>query len=330
MLIKRKQTTSTVLMIRPAAFGFNPETAANNAFQQSEGAENTEAIQAQALVEFDAFVEKLRSVGVHVIVVEDRLEPVTPDAVFPNNWISFHTNGMVVTYPMFAPTRRGERRGDVFNILAEHYEIRVRKDFSHNEKEERFLEGTGSLVLDRRNRLVYACLSPRTDADLLEEFCEWADYKKVRFHAVDATGQDIYHTNVMMGMGDDFVVICMDAIRDEKEKMQLKSHFHETKKEIINISLEQMNHFAGNMLQVENQKEKTYLVMSEQAFKSLNTKQISQIERHTTILHSPLYTIEKYGGGSARCMLAEVFLPKRNTDIPACTERNTDILVYPE
>jgi len=295
MLIRRKQTTSTLLMIRPAAFGYNPETARNNAFQQSEGAENTEAIQAQALVEFDAFVEKLRGVDINVVVVEDTLDPLTPDAVFPNNWISFHSNGTVVTYPMYAPTRRYERRGDVFNILAKDFDIRQREDFSGNEKQERFLEGTGSLILDRLNRVAYACLSPRTHADLLEEFCEWADYEKVQFHALDAEGQDIYHTNVMMAMGDDFVVICMDTIRNEQEKAQLEYYFRETEKEIINISLEQMNKFA-----------------SEQAFKSLLPEQISHIKRHTTILHSPLYTIEKYGGGSARCMLAEVFLPKKS------------------
>jgi len=311
MQIKRKQTTSTLLMIRPAAFGYNPETAANNAFQQSEGAENTEAIQAQALVEFDAFVEKLRGAGINVVVVEDSPAPLTPDAVFPNNWISFHSNGTVVTYPMYAPTRRYERRGDVFNILAKDFDIQNRIDFSGNEAQEQFLEGTGSIVMDRLNRLAYACKSPRTDVNLLEEFCEWADYEKVQFDAVDAAGQDIYHTNVMMAMGDDFVVICMDTIRNEQEKAQLEYYFRETKKEIIDISLEQMNKFAGNMLQVENQEEKTYLVMSEQAYKSLLPEQISHIERHTNILHSPLYTIEKYGGGSARCMLAEVFLPKK-------------------
>ena len=299
-------------MVRPAAFGYNPETAASNAFQQSEGAENKETIQTQALVEFDVFVEKLRSVGIDVVVVEDLPEPLTPDAVFPNNWISFHTNGTVVTYPMYAPTRRQERRGDVFNILAKDFDILNRIDFSGNEAQERFLEGTGSLVLDRLNRLAYACKSPRTDVGLLEEFCEWADYEKIQFDAVDATGQDIYHTNVMMAMGDDFVVICMDTIRDEQEKAQLEYYFRETEKEIINISLEQMNNFAGNMLQVENEAGKTYLVMSEQAFKSLLPEQILHIERHTTILHSPLYTIEKYGGGSARCMLAEVFLPKKS------------------
>jgi len=311
MLIKRKQTTSTLLMIRPAAFGFNPQTATDNAFQQSEGAENTAAIQTQALEEFDNFVKKLREVGVQVIVVEDTPNPVTPDAVFPNNWISFHTNGTVVTYPMYAPKRREERRGDVFNILAKDFDIRNRADFSEYEAKNQFLEGTGSLIFDHINRLAYACISTRTDENLLEEFCEWADYEKVQFHAVDGNSKPIYHTNVMMTMGDNFVVICMDSVRDEEEKARLNYHFREAEKEIISISLEQMNQFAGNMLQVENQEGTTYLVMSEQAFKSLHPEQITQIERHTNILHSPLYTIEKYGGGSARCMLAEVFLPKK-------------------
>ncbi len=308
MLIRRRQTTSDILMIRPAAFGFNPQTAKNNAFQQSEGAENIDEIWQKALTEFDAFVEKLRAADINVIVVEDTPEPVKTDAVFPNNWVSFHNNGTVVIYPMFAPTRRVERRQDIIDQLSEKYTIKHQIDFSEKEVNGQFLEGTGSLIFDRIHRIAYACLSPRTDEALLEEFCEWAGYEKVQFHAVDGEGQAIYHTNVMMSVGDEFVIICMDTIRDDAEKAQLEYYFRETEKEVITISLEQMNRFAGNMLQVENKAGETFLVMSEQAFSSLNDEQILRIKRHTHILHSPVYTLEKYGGGSTRCMMAEIFL----------------------
>ncbi len=311
MLIKRRQTTDQILMIRPAAFGYNPQTAENNAFQQKDGAENTEVIQQQALKEFDAFVDVLRQAGIQVIVIEDSPEPAKPDAVFPNNWVSFHDNGAVITYPMYSVIRRAERREDIIEQIAQTFQLNRRLDFSDKEAENRFLEGTGSMIFDRVHRLVYACISPRTDEGLLDRFCDWAEYEKVQFNAVDANSQQIYHTNVMMALADNFVIICMDTIPDKEEKARLEYWFRETGKEVIEISLEQMNRFAGNMLQLANTEGATFLVMSEQAYKSLSTEQIERIENYSKILYSPIYTIEKYGGGSARCMLAEIFLPKQ-------------------
>lgn len=304
------QTTDTVLMVRPAHFGFNEETAANNAFQVNDQSLSAVEIQEKAKVEFDAFVAKLRSVGVNVIVVEDTSDPLTPDAVFPNNWVTFHQDGLIITYPMFAHKRRLERREDVLNDLGQHYAITNHVRMEGHEAQEKYLEGTGSMILDRPNRLVYACLSPRTDPELLEEFSRITGYTPVLFHAVDGQGQDIYHTNVMMALGETFVVIVLDSIRDAEDKSDLLAYFDATGKEVIDLSLEQMMSFAGNMLQVRNSSGQTFLVMSKQAYQSLTPTQIAQIEKHTQILHSSIDTIETYGGGSARCMMAEVFLPK--------------------
>ncbi len=297
-------------MVRPANFGFNEETAANNAFQSRDGRMTAAEMRANAIAEFDAFVAKLRAAGVNVIVAEDSEAPVKPDAVFPNNWVTFHQEGFIVTYPMFAPTRRNERQETVIDtVLAQGFRSDARFHFEGNEARNRFLEGTGSIIFDHANRLAYACLSPRTDAGLLEELCEKIGYQKVVFHAVDANGQDIYHTNVMMAMGETFVVICLDTVRDEKERRLLEDKFRETNKEVVDISLGQMNAFAGNMLQVQNRDGQTILVMSSTAYQALSPAQIEQLERHTQLLHSPINTIETYGGGSARCMMAEVFLP---------------------
>ncbi len=306
----RQQTTQHILMVRPANFGFNEETAANNAFQRREGALDAAEIKSRALQEFDAFVETLRAAGVDVIVAKDSASPVKPDAVFPNNWATYHQEGLIVTYPMFAPTRRRERRRQVLDTVLRagfHADRRVNLEF--NEKIDRFLEGTGSIIFDHQHRLAYACLSPRTDAALLDELCQILGYEKVVFQAVDGSGQDIYHTNVMMAMGETFVVICLATVRDSEERRQLEQLFEKTGKEIVDISLEQMNRFAGNMLQVRNASGQTFLVMSSQAYQSLTPTQIQTLERHTQLLHSPIDTIETYGGGSARCMMAEVFLP---------------------
>lgn len=305
-----QQTTDTILMVRPAHFGFNEETAANNAFQVNDQSLSATEIQEKAKVEFDNFVGKLRAVGVNVIVVEDTSDPITPDAVFPNNWVTFHQDGLIITYPMYASKRRLERREDVLNELSSQFTITNHVRMEGYEAENRFLEGTGSMILDRPNRLVYACLSPRTDPELLEEFGQITGYTPVVFHAVDGQGQDIYHTNVMMAMGESFVVIVMDSIRDPQEKADLEALFKVTDKEVIDLSLEQMQSFAGNMLQVRNTSGETFLVMSTQAYEALRPQQIERIEKHTRILHSPIKTIETYGGGSARCMMAEVFLPK--------------------
>ena len=307
----RQQTTSHILMVRPAHFAFNEETAANNAFQSRDDNMNEVEMRQHALREFDEFVKKLRDAGVHVIVAEDSPAPAKPDAVFPNNWVTFHQEGFVVTYPMFAPTRRRERREEVIEeILHLGFSSNNRIRLEDNEADNRFLEGTGSIIFDHQNRLAYACLSPRTDAALLDELCQKIGYQKVVFHAVDANGQDIYHTNVMMALGETFVVICLDTVRDPEERRMLEEKFRETGKEIVDISLEQMGAFAGNMLQVRNTTGDTILVMSEQAYRSLTPAQIRILEQHTKLLYSPIETIETYGGGSARCMMAEVFLPQ--------------------
>lgn len=305
------QITNTVLMIRPVRFHMNEQTAVNNYFQEKIDLEN-EQINHQAQQEFDTFVQKLRLVGVKVIVVDDIYEQNTPDSVFPNNWISFHQNGNVALYPMFAENRRRERREDILDkIEAEGFNIENIYDYTSAEQENIFLEGTGVMVLDRVNRKAYCALSPRADEDLFIEFCEDFEYTPIIFHAyqqVDDKQALIYHTNVMMAVGDTFAVICADSITDKKERKNVLAHLKDDKKDIIYITTQQMEHFAGNMLQVQGDNS-TYLVMSDTAYQSLTPAQINQLEQHTKILHTNLTTIETCGGGSARCMLAEVFNP---------------------
>lgn len=309
------QITNTVLMIRPVRFHMNEQTAVNNYFQEKIDLEN-EQINHQAQQEFDTFVQKLRLVGVKVIVVDDIYEQNTPDSVFPNNWISFHQNGNVALYPMFAENRRRERREDILDkIEAEGFLIENVYDYTSAEQENIFLEGTGVMILDRVNRKAYCALSPRADEDLFIEFCEDFEYTPIIFHAyqqVDDKQALIYHTNVMMAVGDTFAVICADSITDKKERKNVLAHLKDDKKDIIYITTQQMEHFAGNMLQVQGDNS-TYLVMSDAAYQSLTPAQINQLEQHTKILHTNLTTIETCGGGSARCMLAEVFLPKYNS-----------------
>ena len=305
------QITNTVLMIRPVRFRMNEQTAVNNYFQEKIDTENQQ-INHQAQQEFDAFVQKLRLVGVKVIVVDDIYEQNTPDSVFPNNWISFHQNGNVALYPMFAENRRRERREDILDkIEAEGFLIENVYDYTSAEQENIFLEGTGVMILDRVNRKAYCALSPRADEDLFIEFCEDFEYTPIIFHAyqqVDDKQALIYHTNVMMAVGDTFAVICADSITDKKERKNVLAHLKDDKKDIIYITTQQMEHFAGNMLQVQGDNS-TYLVMSDAAYQSLTPAQINQLEQHTKILHTNLTTIETCGGGSARCMLAEVFNP---------------------
>ena len=298
--------TAHLLMIRPTNFGFNAETAVNNAFQIKSGQEN---VQAAALHEFDQFVEKLGSHGVDVTVVDDTPEPYTPDSIFPNNWVSFHSDGTVFLYPMFAANRRLERKPGVLAAIGKKFSINHTIDLSGYENKNLFLEGTGSMVLDREKKLAYACLSPRTHPTLLEEFCSKAGYTPVAFRSVDEKGQEIYHTNVMMCAADAYVAICLESIPDEGERKMVGRAVEKSGKAIINISLDQMNHFAGNMLQVVNHAGEKILVMSSQAFESLSPAQLALLESFNPILHSPLNTIESNGGGSARCMMAEVFLP---------------------
>ncbi|MCW3119230.1 MAG: hypothetical protein JWM28_3312 [Chitinophagaceae bacterium] len=301
------QTTSHILMIRPVNFNFNAETAVNNAFQV---AGNDKDAQEKALQEFDRFVTLLVANGVDVIVINDTPEPYTPDSIFPNNWVSFHQDGKVIFYPMYAENRRLERKQHIIDAVGSTFNIKQQIDLSQYESENIFLEGTGSLVLDRDHKIAYACLSPRTHEKALEDFCIQTGYQAVVFTATDSKGLKIYHTNVMMCVADQYVVICLDSIQDKNERERIESVICETGKIIIDITPGQMNHFAGNMLQVENKTGEKLLVMSSQAFHSLINEQIKTLEQYNKIIHSPLTTIETNGGGSARCMMAEIHLAK--------------------
>lgn len=315
-LLMKKQITNTVLMVRPVRFRMNEQTVVNNYFQEEMDLKNDE-INRQAQQEFDVLVEKLRTVGVKVIVVDDIYEQNTPDSVFPNNWITFHQNGDVAIYPMFAENRRRERREDILDkVEAEGFDIENVYDYTDAEKENIFLEGTGAMVLDRVNRKAYCALSPRADEELFIEFCEDFEYTPVIFKAYQQVNNEqlpIYHTNVMMALGVDFAVVCLDTITDKSERKNLLHHLKEDKKEVINITPKQMEQYAGNMLQVQG-KDSTYLVMSDAAYNSLTPEQRETIEKHTAIIHSNLETIETCGGGSARCMLAEIFNPLTPND----------------
>ena len=308
------QTTNSVLMIRPVAFRMNEQTAVNNYYQKVLDHLLPATANVKALEEFDAFVKKLRAVGVNVIVVDDTTNPDTPDSIFPNNWISFHENGDVVLYPMFAENRRGERREDVLDILEENgFVINEIMDYTSAEEDGFYLEGTGSVVLDRENGKAYCALSPRSDEELFIEFCEDFEFSPVLFEAfqtVDGERKLIYHTNVMLCIGDSFAVICADCIDDKKERKMVLDSLRSDGKEIILITEAQVNSFAGNMLEVRGVDDRRYLVMSSSAYQSLTKKQIAQLEEHLTILSSSIGTIEACGGGSARCMMAEIFLPK--------------------
>lgn len=293
-------------MVRPAAFGFNQQTAVNNAFQVDT---QTVHLQQLALQEFDDFVTLLRSNKVGVYVIEDSAEPRTPDAVFPNNWLSFHPHHQLFLYPMFAPNRRLERKPGAIDQIKKQFGIRDLIDLSAFEKDEQFLEGTGSMVLDRVRKIAYACLSPRTCLPVLDEFCNRTGYQPVWFQATDSNGTPIYHTNVMMCVARQFVVICLESITDPAERARVADKINSTGKNIVEISYDQMNQFAGNMLQVENRDGELFLVMSSRAYQSLSPIQVQELTRFNKIIHADLSTIENNGGGSARCMMAEIFLP---------------------
>jgi hypothetical protein len=302
-------------MIRPVAFRMNEQTAVNNYYQKVLDGLSPMTVNAKAQQEFDTFVAKLRKVGVHVIVVDDTINPDTPDSIFPNNWVSFHENGDVVLYPMFAENRRQERREDILDILEnEGFEIAEIMDYTEAETDGFFLEGTGSIVLDRENGKAYCALSPRADEELFIEFCEDYEFSPIIFEAFQTVNKErklIYHTNVMMCIGDSFAVICADCIDDKKERKMVLDSLKSDGKEIILITEDQMNNFAGNMLEVLGSDDRRYLVMSNSAHQSLTKKQVAQLEEHITILSANLDTIEACGGGSARCMMAEIFLPKK-------------------
>ena len=308
------QTTNSILMIRPVAFRMNEQTAVNNYYQKVIDGLLPATVNAKAQQEFDAFVAKLKSVGVDVIVVEDTLNPDTPDSIFPNNWISFHENGDISLFPMFAENRRLERREDILDILEEKgFIIENIMDYTSAEEDNFFLEGTGSILLDRANGKAYCALSPRADEELFIEFCEDFDLNPIIFEAFQTVNGErklIYHTNVMMCIGETYAVICADSIDDKKERKMVIDSLKGDDKEVIYITEDQVNNFAGNMLEVKGANDRRYLVMSSAAYKSLTKKQIAQLEEHVTILSSNLDTIEACGGGSARCMMAEIFLPK--------------------
>ncbi|RXG27860.1 citrulline utilization hydrolase CtlX [Leeuwenhoekiella marinoflava] len=310
-----KQVTDTVLMVRPAAFRMNEQTAVNNYFQEDVSLKNEE-INLKAQQEFDAFVDKLKAADVGVLVLQDKKELDTPDSIFPNNWVSTHANGDVGVYPMYAENRRRERRNEFFELLEDSgFEIKNVVDYTEAEEEGVFLEGTGSIILDRENEKAYCALSARADEDLFVEFCEDFGYLPVIFTAYQSVASKrlpIYHTNVMMCIAEEFAVICLESIDDKKERKLVVKQLKESGKEVIAISEKQMHQFAGNMLQVKNNAGKKYLVMSASAHNALKENQIEAITKYCDILSSDLETIETCGGGSARCMMAEIFLPKAN------------------
>ncbi len=309
-----KQITSNILMVRPASFGFNLETATNNYYQKIPEDLSQDEIQQLAIKEFDEFVSKLREHGINVIVVDDGPAQQSSDSVFPNNWISFHNDGRVGLYPMYSSIRRRERRDDIYNEILPGYGFKTTDivDFTDNELNNQYLEGTGSMVLDRVNRIAYASLSGRTDSYVLNEFAKTFSYKVVSFssyQSVSGKRKLIYHTNVMMCVGDDFAILCKDAIDDQSERQQVIDSLTNTGKEIIDITEKQTKNFAGNMLEVDSESGKKYLVMSETAYKSLDDRQLEVISNYCTIIQGRLDIIETCGGGSVRCMMAEIFLP---------------------
>ncbi|MVM35613.1 amidinotransferase [Spirosoma sp. HMF4905] len=308
----QSQATSHILMIRPVRFGFNEQTAESNAFQDSQLAAQTKDIaQEDAQREFDEMARQLQAIGIDVMVYDDTVEPYTPDSIFPNNWVSFHASGRVVLYPMQAENRRLERRQDIIDNLAKRFHVDKIIDLTHFENEGKFLEGTGSLVLDRMNRVAFASLSPRTHPDVLAEFSRQTGYRTVSFHSADANGKAVYHTNVVMCIAESCAVVCLAAISDPDERLTVRQELESMNKRVIEISLEQMASFAGNMLMVKTEKGQKLLVMSTRAFESLTPKQIDQLDDYATLLHFDLSMIEGNGGGSARCMMAEVHLPRK-------------------
>ncbi len=302
-----RQSTNNLLMIRPVSFGFNEQTAGSNAFQNRDDDNN--AVQAKALQEFDGFVRTLRENGINVTVIDDTKEPHTPDSIFPNNWVSFHADGNIFLYPMQAENRRLERREDIINQLEDSFIVYRIEDLSRFEVEGKYLEGTGSMVLDRENKIVYACLSPRTDEEVLAVFCKQTGYKSLTFSAFDEHNMAIYHTNVLMGIGSKFAVVCLESITDKAKQDEVLSSFKATNKEVVNISFDQMNHFAGNLLEVKSKSGDTLIVMSQTAYQAFTDVQKTTLSKYGKLIYADISTIERVGGGSARCMMAEVHLP---------------------
>jgi len=301
------QTTKNVLLIKPANFGFNTETEASNAFQNKSRKKDT-TIQAKAIEEFDAFASTLHDNGINVFVFDDTEEPAKPDAVFPNNWVTFHPDGTVILYPMYAPNRRHERRSEIVYALRAQFNLTNVVNLSQYESENKFLEGTGSMVFDHENKIAYACLSPRTDEQLFLSVCNRLEYQAIHFKAHDSKEKEVYHTNVMMCIGEKFAAVCLKSITDKEERALVKQSLSDTNHEIIEISLEQMNQFAGNMLSLQNNEGQNILVLSQSSFDSLTSKQKKSLTKYAKLLPVNIETIETIGGGSARCMIAEIFL----------------------
>ena len=310
------QTTNALLLIRPRHFARNSQTVEDNSFQQPAASEHYSAINRQAVTEFDRFVDLLRGVGLDVHVLEDTDTPVKPDAVFPNNWFSTHADGTLITYPVYWPQRRLERRTDVVDYLRRHFQVSRHIDLSAWEGEGLFLESTGSILLDRERRVAYACLSQRCSLEAVHRWCAATDFQPITFHGTDARGERIYHTNVMMAIGTHDVLVCLDAVRDPTEKAKLTESIALSGRRIVGLSLEQVDRFAGNALEVRSPEGPVW-VMSTAAFNALDPAQRDALVEPAgmRILHADLSTIERYGGGSARCMLGELFLNKTGGDL---------------
>jgi hypothetical protein len=302
--------TSTILMVRPAAFGFNAETAANNFFQ-SRSSLTAEQLQQKALREFDSMVTVLKDNGINVLVIEDTKEPVKPDAIFPNNWLSTSPDGIICIFPMYAPNRRLEKRDDILELITQRFVINDLQDWSEYEVEGHFLEGTGSMIIDYESKIIYACVSERTRGPLLEKFAAANGFNAFLFSAKDKNNQPVYHTNVMMALGENFAILCEESIADESELIAIRQLLESTGHTIIPITTGQMHSFAGNMLQVKNNKDEKFLIMSQTAYNSLRKEQKQMLEAYSTLLPVTVPTIEEVEGGSVRCMMAEIFLERK-------------------
>ncbi|WP_222617409.1 citrulline utilization hydrolase CtlX [Flavobacterium muglaense] len=309
------QSTTSILMVRPANFSVNIQTSETNYFQKELKDLNPEQIKSKALKEFDDMAATLKSKGVDVNVINDTQQPVKPDAVFPNNWVSFHPDGKVILYPMLTPNRLAEIRTDVIDSLKTKFEISETIDFSKEHYNKKYLEGTGSIIFDHVNKVAYACLSPRTDKDLFVKVSNYLGYKPVYFHSFDQDNKAIYHTNVMMCIGSQFAVVCLSSITDTNEKQQLVNSLTQSGHQIVDITFEQLNHFAGNMLELKTKDHKTIVAMSQSAYNSLNPNQKKNLEQYSELVPLSINTIETIGGGSVRCMIAEVYSqPKKPTN----------------
>lgn len=307
-----RQAASDILLIEPVAFRYNEDSARTNAFMRELPGVEADEVQARALVEFHRLVERLRSEGVRVLVRRDTSVPPAPDAIFPNNWVTFHEDGLAILYPMEPAIRRRERRPDILEWLVREQGFRIRDvlDLSHHEREGRYLEGTGSMVLDRKHRIVYACVSPRTTPSLLDEVAENLGLSIVLFHGTDTGGVPVYHTNVVLALGTRFAILCAESIRDESERRRVLESLESTGHDVVTISLSQLHAFVGNAIELVDDEGVSLLVMSQRAADALSAAERRRLERYARIVSSPIDVIEECGGGSVRCMIAEIFLPR--------------------